>query len=74
MYRFFKDGDAKNTLSVPVGNVTETTNLTYEFSNAESKCNTLLDLLKGVQYNTNQILSNAAVKIKSITIREIMTV
>ena len=35
--RCFKDGDAKSTLSVPVGNVVDTTKLMYEFSSSESK-------------------------------------
>ena len=35
--RCFKDGDAKSTLSVPVGNVMDTTKLVYEFSSSESK-------------------------------------
>lgn len=45
LYRCFKDGDAKSTLSVPVGNVMDTTNLMYEFSNTESKCSQIEALL-----------------------------
>ena len=46
LYRCFKDGDAKSTLSVPVGNVMDTTNLMYEFSNTESKCSQIEALLR----------------------------
>ena len=34
--RCFKDDDHKSILSVPVGNVTDTTELIYEFTNTKS--------------------------------------